>query len=378
MGIETTGRIDAAKVDRLLARARREVDDGLLPSAQVAVAHGGELVAFETFGDATNDTRYVVFSATKAFVASTVWQLVAEGSVDVDQPVVAYVPEFGANGKDAITVEQVMLHTAGFPHAPLGPPAWETVDGRLAAFARWRLNWEPGCSYEYHATSAHWVLAEIIRRVTGQDHRDAVAARVTGPLGLPRVLGLDPGPPQQGIAELVCVGSPATPEELQAAFGVSQLPATEVTPDALLGFNSPGARAVGVPGGGGVMRACDLALFYQGLLHNPGGLWDAGVLADATGRVRNRLPERNTGIPANRSLGLVLAGDDGHAHVRGFGRTVSPAAFGHNGAGGQLAWADPATGLSLGYCTNGVDLNVVREARRGTAIASLAGECGRA
>ena len=50
-------------------------------------------------------------------------------------------------------------------------------------------------------------------------------------------------------------------------------------------------------------------------------------------------------------------------------------AFGHNGAGGQLAWADPATGLSLGYCTNGLDQHVVREPRRGTAISSLAGVC---
>ena len=150
---------------------------------------------------------------------------------------------------------------------------------------------------------------------------------------------------------------------------------SSVTPAALLGFNAPEARAVGVPGGGGVMRACDLALFYQGLLHNPGGLWDPAVLADATGRVRNRLPDRNTGIPANRSLGLVLAGDDGRSHLRGFGRTVSAGAFGHNGAGGQLAWADPATGLSLGWCTNGIDLNLVREPRRGTAISSLAAVC---
>ena len=71
----------------------------------------------------------------------------------------------------------------------------------------------------------------------------------------------------------------------------------------------------------------------------------------------------------------VLAGDDGRSHLRGMGRTVSPRAFGHNGAGGQLAWADPATGLSLGYCTNGIDLNLVREPRRGTAISSLAAVC---
>jgi CubicO group peptidase (beta-lactamase class C family) len=99
------------------------------------------------------------------------------------------------------------------------------------------------------------------------------------------------------------------------------------------------------------------------------------VLADATSVVRNHLPEMWTSIPANRSLGLILAGDDGYSNVRGLGRTVSPGAFGHNGAGGQLAWADPATGLSLGYCTNGYDQHVVREPRRGTAISSLAAVC---
>ena len=171
--------IDDAKVDALLARARREVDDGLLPSSQVALAYQGELVAFETFGDATPDTRYLVFSCTKAFVAAAVWALIGDGLVDVQQPVITYVPEFGTNGKDVITVEQVMLHTAGFPHAPLGPPDWETREGRVAAFARWRLNWEPGTSYEYHATSAHWVLAEIIERVTGGDYCEVVEDRVT-------------------------------------------------------------------------------------------------------------------------------------------------------------------------------------------------------
>ncbi|MFM7536431.1 MAG: serine hydrolase [Acidimicrobiales bacterium] len=148
-----------------------------------------------------------------------------------------------------------------------------------------------------------------------------------------------------------------------------------MTPEAILGFNRPEARAVGVPGGGAFLRAADLALFYQGLLHNHGSAWRPDVLADATGTVRNTLPERVTGLPANRSLGLVLAGGDGRSAERGFGRTVSPRAFGHNGAGGQLAWADPATGLSLGYCTNGYDLHEVRQPRRGSAIGSLAAVC---
>src|SRR6185312_16092768 len=123
-----------------------------------------------------------------AFVAGAMWALIGDGLVDVSKRVVEYVPEFGTNGKDVITVEQVMLHTAGFPHAPLGPPLWSTPQGRREAFAKWRLNWEPGTSYEYHATSAHWVLSAIIENVTGADFRDVVEDRVIRPAGLPRVV----------------------------------------------------------------------------------------------------------------------------------------------------------------------------------------------
>ena len=366
--------IDQAAVRALVERASREVDEGHLPSAQVALGYNGELVAYETFGDATSDTRYVVYSCTKAFVAGAMWVLIGEGLIDVARRVSEYVPEFATNGKEDITVEQVMLHTAGFPHAPMPTHIGATSAGRCERFAKWRLNWEPGTSYEYHATSAHWVLAEIIERVTGRDYRDVVHDRVTRPAGLPRVLGLAEG--EQGhIAALSIVGEPASAAELRAIFGVDSLPITEVTPAAVLALGEPAAIVVGVPGGGGVMRAADLALYYQALMHNPGGIWSAPVLTDVTGHVRSRVPDRNTGLAANRSLGLVLAGDDSLGHLRGFGRTVSARAFGHNGAHGQLAWADPSTGLSLGYCTNGLDLHEIRTSQRGTAIGSRAGVC---
>lgn len=363
------GRIDRAAVEALVRRARREVDDGLLPSAQVALARHGELIVFEAFGDATTSTRYVVYSATKAFVAGAMWALIGDGSVDVTQPVGTYVPEFGTNGKQAITVEQVMLHTSGFPYAPMRALDGATSAGRCAAFGRWRLNWEPGTAYEYHATSAHWVLAEIIERVSGRDYREVVADRVTSPAGLPRVLGV------AGAAPLSVVGEPARPDEIEAVFGVSSLPVGEVTDEALLGFNDPAVQAVGVPGGGGVMTAADLALYYQAVLHNPGGMWRDDVISDVRNHVRNRLPDVLTGVPANRTLGLVQAGDDGRSNLRGMGRTVSALTIGHNGAKGQIAWVDPVSGLSLGYCTNGLDAHVVREPRRTSAIASLAGVC---
>ena len=364
----------SAEVDALLTRVQREIDSGLLPSCQIALARNGELELFEAFGDATTDTRFVVFSATKAFVASAFWMVMAEGLVDVHQRVADFIPEFATNGKEAITVEQVMLHTSGFPYAPLGPPQQWTREGRVEKFAEWRLNWEPGSTFEYHPTSAHWVLAEIMDRVTGTEYCDLIQERITDRIGLPRVLGA-PLEEQDGVAFLEDVGDPATPDELEAAIGMRELPFTDASAEALLGFNHPKVRALGVPGGGAVMRAADLALFYQALLHNPDQIWDPATLADGTGTVRNHLPDRWTRIPANRSLGLVIAGDDGLANRRGFGHTGSPRSFGHDGAGGQIAWADPDSGISFAYVTNGMDQHILRQGRRGIALSSFAAAC---
>ena len=362
------------RVRELAARARREVDEGLLPACQLALGFDGELVYFESLGEADDETRFCLFSATKPLVAGVIWQLLAEEAASLSDRIARSIPAFGTHGKEVITLEQVLLHTAGFPAAPLGPPAWWTRAARLGVFSHWYLNWEPGTRYEYHATSAHWVLAELIERATSRDYRDVVAERVTEPCGLPRLLGIAQGE-QQRIAELVGVGEVASPAELEAAFGISALPVTEVNETSLLFFNDPRTRELGVPGAGGVGRAADLALFYQAVLHNPDGLWDPATLDDARTHVRNRLPDPLLGVPANRTLGLVQAGDDGNAHLRGLGRTASPRAIGHNGAGGQIAWGDPATGLSFGYLTNGLDRHEVRKARRGIALSSLAAVC---
>ena len=364
------------KIEQLRTRARREIDEGLLPSCQLAVALDGEVIHAETFGAATNEHRYVMFSSTKPVVASAVWLLIQSGDLDVSKRVADYVPEFGTNGKDVITVEQVMLHTSGFPHAPMGPPAWSTREGRLQRFAEWKLNWEPGTKFEYHATSAHWVLAELIDRVTGTDYREFIAEQVTGPLGLADRLQVGvPAAAQGDITTLERRGEPVSADELERLLGIRELPVGEVTDDALLGFNEPATRALGVPGGGGVTDASSMALFYQALLHNPAGIWKDDLLADVEGNVRNRFPDLLTGVPVARTLGLTTAGDDGRQSLRGFGKTNSSRAFGHGGAAGQIAWADPETGISFCYLTNGIDANFLRLGRRGVALSSIAAEC---
>lgn len=367
--------IDDAKIERLLTRVRREVDDGLLPAAQIAVAQDEKLVVDATFG-APEESRFLVFSATKALVAGALWRLIDRGDVDVTSPVAAYLGAFTTNGKEVVTVEQVLTHTGGFPFAPLGPPKWSSRESRLEAMAKWRLTLEPGAGYTYHPTAGHWVLSEIISEVTGLDHNDAIQELVTDPLDLPRLLGI-PADQRDGILETVGVGTPPTPTEMKDAFGIEVDLATLIPPDvalgALLTLNDPDAQALGVPGGGGVMRAADLALLYQGFLHNPGDLWSPEVLAAGTQIPRVVLPDI-WGVASNRTLGLIVAGDDGLGHRRGFGRTASNRAFGHRGAGGQLAFADPESGLSVGYATSGLDQHLIRQERRDTAISSLAAD----
>jgi len=292
------------------------------------------------------------------------------------QACATYLPEFSTNGKNVVTVEQVLTHTGGFPFAPLGPPRWDTRESRLEAFAAWRLTMDPGTTFLYHPTSGHWVLAEIIAAVTGMAHDDAIAHLVTEPLGLPRLLGIA-ADDQADVIDAVGVGQPPTPDEMEETYGIRLDIAELIPPDvalgALLTLNQPEARAVGVPGGGGVMRASDLALLYQAFLHNREALWSPEVLAAGTAEVRMNLPDM-MGVPASRTLGLVVAGDDGFADRRGFGRTASPHSFGHMGAGGQLAFADPDSGLSIAYVTAGLDQHMIRMSKRDVAIASLAAD----
>ncbi len=365
--------------DALVDRARREIDEGLLPSCQLAVAREGKLGVFVTLGDATDASRYTMFSCTKGLIAGMIYQLLADGSLKLDQRVADVIPEFGSNGKDVITLEMVLLHMGGFPSAPLGLVNGEARErsDRLARFATWRCTWEPGTNCEYHPTAGHWVLAELIERVTGTDYRVVLRERILDPLGLTRLqLGV-PENEQSNITDLAIRGSVPSPEDIEAIIGVKvdlETLVGQVTSDALMSFNDPAVRALGVPGGGGVGSAADLALYYQAMLHDPLGLWPDERLAWAT-EVRCDLPDAILGTPAHRSLGLQVAGSSPDAQMRGFGYGQSPRSFGHDGAAGQIAWVDPESGVSFSYLTNGIDQNVFREARRRIGLSSRAAAC---
>jgi CubicO group peptidase (beta-lactamase class C family) len=310
----------SSMIAALVARSRRDVDDGLLPAVQIALARDGDVIVDETFG-APGGSRFVTFSVTKAFTAALAWLLIGEGLLRDDTPVADVVPEFAANGKGAVTVEHLLAHTAGFPRAPMRPEEGADRAARVERMATWRLDWPAGTQTTYHATSAYWPLVEIVDRLTGSDFRQVFADRVAAPMGIP---GLQLGAPvgrQQDVLRIRGVGGV---DDGSATLGDH---VKETEERFLLRFNEPDVMAVGVPGAGAVARASDVALCYQQLLHNTAGVFDQKVLDDATGNIRNTLVDPLFGCPANRTLGLVVAGDDDKAAVCGFGRHTSIRGF---------------------------------------------------
>jgi len=116
-------------------RARKEVDDGLLPACQVAIARHGKIAAIASFGSATDESLFNVFSSTKAITSAAGWLVMQDGKLKMDERVSDIVPEFGTNGKDKITVEQLFTHTAGFPHAPFRTAEWFDHKRRMERFS---------------------------------------------------------------------------------------------------------------------------------------------------------------------------------------------------------------------------------------------------
>lgn len=366
--------LDEDCLQNLRTRVQHALEKGPLPSIQIALARHGRLVHFETFGAADNATRYCVYSCTKPLVASALWRLMGQGIIDITLPVARYLPEFAEQGKGEVTVEQVLCHTGGFPGAKMGPAHWGTSESRRQRMAQWQLEWQPGSRFVYHPLSAHWVLAELISEVAGIDYRDYIQSEIVSPLGLH---GLSLGVPeweQGAIADVLHVGEPPSTDEMEKIFGKA-IDWPDMQDDSLLSFNEAAVRTQGIPGGGAVSSASDMALFYQALMSNPKQLWDPEVLQDATGTVRVDYPDPITGCPAHRGLGVVIAGSGKYLPYRGMGDKVSAGAFGHQGVGGQVAWGDPRSGLSFCLLTDGLDANPLRSARFCSAANNRAGAC---
>ena len=293
------------------------------------------------------DTLVNVWSVGKGVVALAVAMLVERGQLDYRAPVARYWPEFGANGKQHITVDQVMSHQAGLDGLAVALADAEQYDwdAHVSALAAMAPNWPPGSVCVYHPMTYGFLAGELVRRVDGRSIGRFVADEIAGPLGMAFWFGL-PLEQDHRVAELSADDKAydwvrqCEASAYPAAFLHRRLSATAP--------NERAWRAAEMPAGNGQGDARSLAHLY-GVLACGGSANGRALITPET--IALAVAERFNGTDACSGSETVF-GAGFRIGAIGYGPHVSVGNFGHTGWGGSVAFADPARRLGFAYVTN--------------------------
>ncbi|MFC3609022.1 serine hydrolase domain-containing protein [Stutzerimonas tarimensis] len=351
--------------------------------AALCVQVGGETVLDLWAGtvDAANeavwhsDTLVNLFSCSKTLAATSVLQLVAEGRLALDAPLAGYWPAFGRNGKEAITLRQVLCHRAGLPalREPLPAQALYDWQRMTCAVAEERPWWTPGDGQGYAPMTFGWILGELLRLVDGRAPGEAIIARVARPLGFDLHLGLG----DEAMARTAYLGRVRNDFGDEGAQRLMKAVAAD--PASLVGRafgNPPGFLNSGnkpewqrsvLPAANLHGNARSLAGFYAALLD--GRLLAPELLAEMT---REHSLGEDLTLLARTRYGLGCWLDQPGQPGATFG--MGPASFGHPGAGGCLGFADPERQVAFGFVTNTLGPYVMMDPRA-QALAQAVGDC---
>lgn len=320
---------------------------GAFPGGQLVVMQAGRVLCDVACGAArgfrgeepavavTSDTRFQVMSASKPFVAFAVALLESEGRVDVSAPVAHYFPEFARNGKAEITLEDVLLHRSGVLLGELADKTelWQNWDDVVQAMADARPQYRRG-TLAYSPAGFGWILAEVVRRVTGTSLQDFLLAKLTAELDGIR---FQDAAQASTIATSYWLGAP-----------VFMLAGHNIAADFERINNELTCRTACVPGAGLLANARELAAFYDLLLAGGRGLLSPAVLAKYITKQTSGL-ERQLKIPLALGRGFGLGSFGPHA----YGWWNTSRCFGHAGGFGVVAFGDPRTNTAVAIVTNG-------------------------
>ncbi|MBB3082399.1 serine hydrolase domain-containing protein [Geodermatophilus sabuli] len=336
------------------------------------------------------DTTTLVYSATKGATAILVHALAEAGALDLDAPVATYWPEFAEGGKAAVTVRMLLSHQAGLPVPTAELTREDLFAGSpvAAALAAQEPLWEPGTAHGYHALTYGWLLGELVRRVTGRSLGAEFAERVAAPLkldlwiGVPQDADVDYAPLLDGVpdpAALDAIEDPTVKAAIMQIVGAMMDPTSLFarvlstngalpTPHAET-WNDPRARHMEQPAANGVTNARSLARMYAATVNDVDGvrlLSEATVEAARAEQVFG--PDRVLMSPSRFGSGFMLD----HAGMP----LLSPASFGHQGAGGALGFADVEHRVGFGYAQNQLGASLVGEPRTAALIDALRASLG--
>jgi uncharacterized protein YbbC (DUF1343 family)/CubicO group peptidase (beta-lactamase class C family) len=318
-------------VDRVIQQA---IADKSIPGAVLVIGHDGRVIYRKAYGARaleprreamTLDTLFDVASLTKVLVtAPAVMQLVEQGKVRLNDPVVKYLPEFAPNGKDEITVRQLLTHYSGLaPDLDL-KAAW---NGKETAY---KMAWAetpenpPGAKFSYSDIN-FLVLGELVERVSGETLDEYATRHIFAPLKMTRTRYV---PPKAWVGKI----APTQYDENERMLrGV---------------VHDPTARRMGgVAGHAGVFSTGDdLAKFAQALLNGGGGILSPLSVEKMT------QPEQPATAPVLRGFGWDI--DSPFSSNRG--DLLPVGGYGHTGFTGTSMWIDPATHSYIILLTNAV------------------------
>ncbi|MFI9341098.1 serine hydrolase domain-containing protein [Streptomyces sp. NPDC052773] len=325
------------------------------PGAQLVVQlHGRRVVDLWGGEGIDGDSLTTLFSIAKGAAHLVVALLVQEGTLDLDREVAAYWPEFAAEGKDRLTLRELLEHRAGV----VGDPeraftVEELADDRVIAarLAGLKPLWEPGTAYGYHAFVIGALTGEVVRRATGRSLHELYEERIRAPYGLDFHLGLpaaleprrvDVQPLLPTPAEEALLAERATaPDSIRGVAFQQHGP----EPVDLVAFaNHPRVRVLGPASSGGVGNARGVAGMYAAAISTVDGR--APLLTRETAALFGGL--RTPGGPD-----LVTGTEDhfglGFEYLAGRYPFLGEDSFGHSGATGSLGFADPASGVAYAY-----------------------------
>jgi CubicO group peptidase (beta-lactamase class C family) len=339
--------------------------------AAVSVWQNGKPIVdlYGGFGDArreepwTSDTLVLVWSATKGIGSACVLHALQEHNIDINQRVAAVWPEFAQAGKEEITLAQLLSHQAGLCGLDRRVDVLD-YDAVIQALEAQQPQWPPGTAHGYHVRTFGFLLDELVRRIarkTLSDYWQEVFAR---PLNLDFWIGL-PEKENPRVATIYAAKSGKQPEPQQFYIDLAT-PGTLARKaftsphglQAVSAMNNPAIRAQPIVSFGGIGAAASLAKFHS-MLANDGQCdgqtffsertiaWMTTTLSDGLDRVFQ--------IPTAFSAGFMK--DSQIAARRIFG--PSRKSFGHPGAGGSHAFADPENKIAFAYVMNQMEQKVL-------------------
>jgi CubicO group peptidase (beta-lactamase class C family) len=356
--------------------------EGTPGGSSLAIFQNGEPVLSVWQGQAKEnkpwnaETVSVIFSCTKGLSSLLAHRLVQDGSLDLDQKVSHYWPEFAHEGKQDMPVKWLLQHKAGLSATRNDLTLDQITDGHTLEneLAMQEPLWEPGTAHGYHALTFGTLVGKLAHNITGMTLGKYFDELIAKPLEVDAWVGL-PKEKFKNLAPLITDGKrTATVAELNAdAYWLSRSMTFGGALDHRVesfdtGFNNPKLIAAELPGAGGVSNAFAIAKIYSAAATATDGVrlledetLRAATVTQSTGPLKF---ESQNGPFPKWGNGFML-------DVPGFKEMLGPSSFGHDGLGGQNAFGDFEHRIGFAYTTNYLQSGAQEQSRQQKLIQTL-------